>query len=75
MSPTRTPPGDGVLRCRDAIDIVSSAPGHKYIRDRNELLQLLTLPHIQVSEHNFIQIEMASHNRRPNNIYLRNTNV
>lgn len=51
MSPSRAPPGDGILRCRDAIDIVvSSAPGHKYIRDRNELLQLLTLPHIQVSE-------------------------
>lgn len=50
MSPSRAPPGDGILRCRDAIDIISSAPGHKYIRDRNELLQLLTLPHIQVSE-------------------------
>ncbi|KAJ6637044.1 Peripheral plasma membrane protein CASK, partial [Pseudolycoriella hygida] len=47
MSPSRAPPGDGVVRCRDAIDIISSAPGHKYIRDRNELLQLLTLPHIQ----------------------------
>ncbi|XP_037025999.1 peripheral plasma membrane protein CASK isoform X3 [Bradysia coprophila] len=51
MSPSRTPPGDGILRCRDAIDIVSSAPGHKYIRDRNELLQLLTLPHIQALLH------------------------
>lgn len=50
MSPSRTPPGDAVLRCRDALDTVTTTPGHKYVRDRNELIQLLTLPHIQVSE-------------------------
>lgn len=62
MSPSRTPPGDGILRCRDAIDIVSSAPGHKYIRDRNELLQLLTLPHIQVRVNHFNRIKLTFRN-------------
>lgn len=48
MSPSRAPPGDAVLRCRDTIEAVSGAPGHKYNRERCELLQLLTLPHLQV---------------------------
>lgn len=49
MSPTRAPPGDAVVRCRDVIDIIISAPGHKFNCERNELLQLLSQPHVQVS--------------------------
>lgn len=49
MSPTRAPPGDAVVRCRDVIDIIISAPGHKYNCERNELLQLLSQSHVQVS--------------------------
>lgn len=48
MSPSRAPPGDGIVRCRDAVDLVSSAMGHKYVREKGELLHLLSLPHIQV---------------------------
>lgn len=48
MSPARTPPGDGLSRCRDAVEALSSAVGHKYSREKNELLHLLSLPHIQV---------------------------
>lgn len=50
MSPSRAPTGDAVARSRDVVDCVCSAPGHKYNRERNELLQLLSLPHLQVSE-------------------------
>lgn len=49
MSPSRAPPGDAVTRSRDVVDILLSAPGHKYNRERNELLQLLSLPHLQVN--------------------------
>lgn len=48
MSPSRAPPGDAIMRCRDTIDVVSAAPGHKYNREKCELLQLLSLPHLQV---------------------------
>lgn len=48
MSPSRAPPGDAVSRSRDTIDAILSASGHKYGRERNELLQLLSLPHLQV---------------------------
>lgn len=48
MSPSRAPPGDAVSRCRDTIEAILTAPGHKYGRERNELAQLLSLPHIQV---------------------------
>lgn len=50
MSPARTPPGDAVSRSRDAIDAVASSSGHKYAREKTELMQLLTSPHIQVKE-------------------------
>lgn len=50
MSPTRAPPGDAVARCRDAIEAIISAPGHKYNCEKNELLQLLSQSHVQVSE-------------------------
>lgn len=53
MSPSRAPPGDAVLRMRDTMDAISSAQGHKYNREKNELLQLLSMPHVQVS-YNFI---------------------
>lgn len=49
MSPARAPPGDSIIRCRDVIDVIISAPGHKYNREKNELLQLLSHPHMQVS--------------------------
>lgn len=49
MSPSRAPPGDGVARCRDAVEAISLAHGHKFSREKAELLQLLSLPHIQVS--------------------------
>lgn len=49
MSPTRAPPGDAVARCRDAIEAIISAPGHKYNCEKNELLQLLSQSHVQVS--------------------------
>lgn len=54
MSPTRAPPGDAVVRCRDVIDIIISAPGHKYNCERNELLQLLSQSHVQVSGNWFL---------------------
>lgn len=56
MSPSRAPPGDAVTRCRDTIDAVSSAVGHKYAREKGELLHLLAAPHIQVSPNFFIKI-------------------
>lgn len=49
MSPARTPPGDGLSRSRDAVEAISTSTGHKNTRDKNEILQLLSLPHIQVS--------------------------
>lgn len=50
MSPTgRAPPGDSVARSRDVAEVILSAPGHKYTRERNELLQLLSHPHVQVN--------------------------
>lgn len=48
MSPARSPPGDGLSRSRDAVEAVSTSTGHKNTRDKNEILQLLSLPHIQV---------------------------
>lgn len=51
MPQGRVPPGDGVARCRDAIEAIISAPGHKYNCEKNELLQLLSQSHIQVSEY------------------------
>lgn len=53
MSPSRAPPGDAVLRMRDTMDAISTAQGHKNNREKNELLQLLSMPHVQVSS-NFI---------------------
>jgi calcium/calmodulin-dependent serine protein kinase len=50
MSPSRAPPGDGINRCRDAVDSIQSATSHKYSRDRAELVHLLGSPHIQVSD-------------------------
>lgn len=49
MSPARTPPGDGLSRSRDAVEVISTSTGHKNGREKNEILQLLSLPHIQVS--------------------------
>lgn len=49
MSPQRAPNSDAIIRCRDVIDIIISAPGHKYNCERNELLQLLSQSHVQVS--------------------------
>lgn len=49
MSPIRAPPGDAVARCRDTIELIISAPGHKYNCEKNELLQLLSQSHVQVS--------------------------
>ncbi|XP_055686221.1 peripheral plasma membrane protein CASK isoform X2 [Lutzomyia longipalpis] len=51
MSPSRAPPGDGVARCRDAVEAISLAHAHKYTREKAELLQLLSLPHIQALLH------------------------
>ncbi|XP_052863683.1 peripheral plasma membrane protein CASK-like [Anopheles cruzii] len=49
INPSRAPPGDAISRCRDAIDAISSAAGHKYGREKAELISLLGSPHIQVS--------------------------
>ncbi|XP_062702929.1 peripheral plasma membrane protein CASK isoform X3 [Aedes albopictus] len=49
INPGRAPTGDAISRCRDAIDAISSAPGHKYGREKGELINLLGSPHIQVS--------------------------
>lgn len=48
MSPLRAPSGDSIIRCRDVIDVIISTPGHKYNREKNELLQMLSQPHMQV---------------------------
>ena len=50
INPGRAPTGDAISRCRDAIDAISSAPGHKYGREKGELINLLGSPHIQVSD-------------------------
>lgn len=47
---SRTPPGDAIARCRDAVDAIQSATSHKYSRDKAELVHLLGSPHIQVSD-------------------------
>lgn len=46
MSPNRAPPGDAVARSRDVIELLSSTGGNKYLKD--ELMQLLAAPHLQV---------------------------
>ncbi|XP_055638942.1 peripheral plasma membrane protein CASK isoform X12 [Toxorhynchites rutilus septentrionalis] len=51
INPSRAPPGDAISRCRDAIDTTSSAPGHKYTRERTELINLLGSSHIQALLH------------------------
>uniref|UniRef100_A0A182VZI8 Protein kinase domain-containing protein n=1 Tax=Anopheles minimus TaxID=112268 RepID=A0A182VZI8_9DIPT len=48
INPSRAPPGDAISRCRDAIDAISSTAGHKYVREKSELINLLGSPHIQV---------------------------
>lgn len=50
---SRTPPGDGITRCRDAVDAIQSATSHKYSRDKAELVHLLGSPHFQVSDELF----------------------
>lgn len=59
--PARAPPGDAVLRCRDAVEAISAlATGggtlgtsrhssKQHAQERGELLHLLAMPHIQVS--------------------------
>lgn len=49
ISPHRAPPCDSILRCRDLIEAMEIIPGHRMIRERNELLQLLSDSHVQVS--------------------------
>uniref|UniRef100_A0A182S8T6 L27 domain-containing protein n=1 Tax=Anopheles maculatus TaxID=74869 RepID=A0A182S8T6_9DIPT len=49
INPSRAPPGDAISRCRDAIDAISSTAGHKYVREKSELINLLGSPHIQTS--------------------------
>lgn len=49
MSPARLPPGDAVSRCRDAMEAIRNATGHKLQREKAYVLQLLSLPHMQVS--------------------------
>lgn len=49
VSPTRAPPGDSVIRCRDVVEAVLASPSHVYGRDRHDLVKLLTSSHIQVS--------------------------
>lgn len=46
---SRAPSGDGINRCREAVDAIQSATSHKYSRDRAELVHLLGSPHFQVS--------------------------
>uniref|UniRef100_A0A182QG50 L27 domain-containing protein n=1 Tax=Anopheles farauti TaxID=69004 RepID=A0A182QG50_9DIPT len=47
INPSRAPPGDAISRCRDAIDAISSTGGHKYGREKSELINLLGSSHIQ----------------------------
>ncbi|XP_040164457.1 peripheral plasma membrane protein CASK isoform X5 [Anopheles arabiensis] len=51
INPSRAPPGDAISRCRDAIDVISSTAGHKYVREKSELINLLGSPHIQALLH------------------------
>lgn len=50
VSPSRAPPPDAINRCRDAIDAITSVSGHRYARDRIELVNILATPHMQVSD-------------------------
>lgn len=50
MSPARLPPGDAVSRCRDAMEAIRNATGHKLQREKAYVLQLLSLPHMQVGQ-------------------------
>lgn len=50
MSPVRTPPGDGLQRCREAVEMVTATGAHRFGRDKAELLEILSSPHFQVSE-------------------------
>lgn len=78
VSPSRAPPGDGINRCREAVDAVQSATSHKYSRDRAELVHLLGSPHIQVSEAFFAlpssppDFFLSSHAAAHNWAYMRN---
>ncbi|XP_063706034.1 peripheral plasma membrane protein CASK isoform X2 [Culicoides brevitarsis] len=51
VSPSRAPPPDAINRCRDAIDAISSVSGHRYARDRIELVNILATPHMQALLH------------------------
>ncbi|EDS40876.1 calcium-dependent protein kinase [Culex quinquefasciatus] len=48
INPLRAPPGDAISRCRDVVDAISSAPGHKQAREKAELINLLGSSHIQI---------------------------
>lgn len=51
ISPTRSPPWDSFIRCREVIEMFSSLYGYNSAsnQDRNELLQLLSRPTFLVS--------------------------
>lgn len=51
INPLRAPPGDAISRCRDVVDAISSAPGHKQAREKAELINLLGSSHIQALLH------------------------
>lgn len=51
INPLRAPPGDAISRCRDVVDAISSAPGHKQGREKAELINLLGSSHIQALLH------------------------
>lgn len=73
MSPSRTPPGDAINRCRDAVDAIQSATSHKFSRDRAEFVHLLGSPHIQVSHmsniifvlHSSVRLQHSDFSHRP----------
>lgn len=48
ITTSRSPSGDAISRCRDAVDSIQSAASQKLSRDRSELVHLLGSPHIQV---------------------------
>lgn len=52
MSPNRAPTADAVSRSRDVIEILTSTIANKMLKD--ELLQILVSPHIQVRNENNI---------------------
>lgn len=72
MSPSRAPPGDGINRCREAVDAVQSATSHKYSRDRAELVHLLGSPHIQVSED---IVHVFAHPSSPPDFFCHHTRI